>query len=165
MKSSSTDPVQTLASSSHQTSSGTCVHINSSLKRTSSTLGFHRGNLTNCPPYCRCTACLALVRSTCEYGSIICNPHNQTETDKRSTQTCPFVHFIFGDYHSRNPDCVTKMLIKWDLPTLQDRRDQQRLFFFYKMVEWLVPAILVNQFLKPLQTGKRQIKPTISGTF
>ena len=41
--------------------------------------------------------------------------------------------------------CVTKMLLKLDLPALQDRREQQRLLFFYKMVEWLVSAMPIDR--------------------
>ena len=49
---------------------------------------------------------------------------------------------------------------KLNLPTLQDQRKQQRLSFFYKVVMGLVPAMPVEQFLKPLSTSKRQISPT-----
>ena len=52
------------------------------------------------------------------------------------------------------------MLCKLDLPTLQDRCKQQRLSFFYKVVEGLVPAMPVEQFLKFLPASKRQIRPT-----
>ena len=63
-------------------------------------------------------------------------------------------------YRSREPGCVTNTPHKLDLPTLQDRRKQQRLSFFYKVVMGLVPAMPVEQFLKPLPTSKRQISPT-----
>ena len=68
--------------------------------------------------------------------------------------------FIVGDYRSRDPGCITNMLCKLDLPTLQDRCKQQRLSFFYKVVEGLVPAMPVEQFLKFLPASKRQIRPT-----
>ena len=68
--------------------------------------------------------------------------------------------FIVGDYCSRDPGCITTMLCKLDLPTLQDWCKQQRLFFFYKVVEGLVPAMPVEQFLKCLPASKRQIRPT-----
>ena len=52
------------------------------------------------------------------------------------------------------------MLHKLDRPTLQDWRKQQCLSFFYKVVEGLVPAMPVEQFLKTLPANKRQISPT-----
>ena len=68
--------------------------------------------------------------------------------------------FIVGDYHSREPGCVTNMLCKLGLPTLQDWCKQQCLSFFYKVVGGLVPAMPVEQFLKPFPANKRQIRPT-----
>ena len=45
-------------------------------------------------------------------------------------------------------------------PNLLDQQEQQQLLFFYKLVEGPVPAMLIDWFLKLLQTDKRQIKPT-----
>ena len=64
-----------------------------------------------------------------------------------------------GDNRSRDPGCVTKMLLELDLPALQDRK-QQRLLFFYEMGQGLVPAMPIDRFPRLLQTDKRQIKPT-----
>ena len=104
------------------------THINNITKRASSTLGFLRRNLRNCPQDCRRTAYLSLVRSTLEYGSIIWDPHNQADTDRLERIQRQAARFIVGDYRSREPGCITNMLRKLDLPTLQGRRKQQRLF-------------------------------------
>ena len=48
------------------------------------------------------------------------------------------------------------MLKDQDLPSLQDRRMAARLTFFYKVVEWLVLAIIPDAYLEP-QRPKRQI--------
>ena len=63
--------------------------------------------------------------------------------------------FIPGDYATREPGRISKMLKEQGHPPLQDRRMIARLTFFYKVVEGLVPAILSNAFLKS-QRPKRQ---------
>jgi hypothetical protein len=40
--------------------------------------------------------------------------------------------FITGDYKTREPGCITKMLIDLELPTLEKRRTAQRLIFMFK---------------------------------
>jgi hypothetical protein len=62
--------------------------------------------------------------------------------------------FITGDYRSRTPGSIQKLLKKLDLQTLQDRRKQLRLCFFYKVVEGLVPAIPPQNFLVPQKSGR-----------
>ena len=68
--------------------------------------------------------------------------------------------FICGEYKSRDQGCVTKMLEKLKLPSLQDRRKQLHLAFFYKIVERLVPAMPPHHFLKPERANKRPIRAT-----
>jgi hypothetical protein len=41
--------------------------------------------------------------------------------------------FITKDYKSREEGYMTKMLNELNLPTLQSRRQKQRLIFFYKV--------------------------------
>ena len=55
-------------------------------------------------------------------------------------------------YKTRN-----KMLNELNLPTLQSRRQKQRLSFFYKVVEGQVPAMPPDLFVK-YQKSKRQIR-------
>ena len=57
----------------------------------------------------------------------------------------PSCMLCLGNYHSREPGCITSMLYnyKLDLPTLQDRYKQQHLSFCCKMVEGLIPAMPV----------------------
>ena len=63
------------------------------------------------------------------------------------------------DYHSRQEGSVTEMLITLRLPTLQDRRRDQRLSVMYKAVEGLVPAINKDDYIQP-QRQRRAIRPT-----
>ena len=83
------------------------------------------------------------------------NRPRQKQITKYKTVRLSFLHTT-GDYHSREPGCVTNMLRKLDLPTLQDRCKQQHLSFFRK---GLIPAMPTEQLLKPLPARKRQIRP------
>ena len=107
-------------------------HINNTCKKNSSTLGFLRRNLQHCPRECRRTAYIALVRSIMEYGSVIWDPYTKQEIKLESIQRSE-ARFITKDYKSREEGCMTKMLNELNLPTLQSRRQKQRLIFFYKV--------------------------------
>ena len=67
--------------------------------------------------------------------------------------------FNAGDYYSKTPGSIQKLLHKLDLPPLQDRRKQLRLIFFYRVVEGLVPAIPPHKFVTQ-QRPSRQIRST-----
>ena len=133
-------------------------HISAVCKKASSTLGFLRRNLSNCPKKSRLTAYLTLVRSTLEYGSIIWDPHLQKDVDKLEKIQRQAARFITRDYFSRDPGCVTKMLKDLELPTLQDRRRHLRLTFLYKVAEGLIPSLPPDKYLKTIK-NKRHIKP------
>ena len=91
-----------------------------------------------------------------EYGSIIWDPYTKQEITKLESIQRREARFITKDYKSRE-GCMTKMLNELNLPTLQSRRQKQRLIFFYKVVEGQVPAMPPDQFVK-YQNSKRQIR-------
>ena len=112
-----------------------------------------------CPTDCRKTAYISLVRSVLDYGSIIWDPYLNRNIEKLERVQRQAERFITGDYHSREEGSVIKMLETLELETLERRRSSCRLvFFLFKAVEGLVPAINPQYFLKP-QKPKRQIKP------
>ena len=110
-------------------------HINGVCKKASSTLGFVRRNLQNCPKQTRLIAYVSLVRSLLEYGSTIWDPHTQKEVDKLERIQRQAARFVTRDYHSKDPGCVTKMLRELNLPTLQQRRKNLRLTFLFKIAD------------------------------
>ena len=91
-----------------------------------------------------------------EYGSVIWDPYTKQEIKLESIQRRG-ARFITKDYKSREEGCMTKMLNELNLPTLQSRRQKQRLIFFYKVVEGQVPAMPPDLFVK-YQKSKRQIR-------
>jgi hypothetical protein len=116
-------------------------------KKANATLGFLRRNLRHYPTGCKRSAYRSLVRSVLEYGAIVWDPYAKKDIDALERVQRGAARFITGDYRSRTPGSIQKLLKKLDLPTLQDRRKQLRLCFFYKVVEELVPAIPPQNFL------------------
>ena len=133
-------------------------HITKITKKANSTIGFLRRNLKSCPQDCRKSAYISLVRSVLDYGSIIWDPYLSRDIEKLERVKRQAARFITGDYHSREEGSVTGMLDMLELETLQRRRSMCRLFFLFKVVEGLVPAINPEEYLKP-QKQKRRIKP------
>ena len=134
------------------------THICNITSRASSILGFLHRNLNNCSKDCRKMAYLSLIRSTLEYGSIVWNSQYKSDIERLERfQNC-VARFITKDYKSRTPGSMTSLLEQLQLPLLQERRKQLRLIFLYKVVEELVPAVPPEEFLKPKQRNKRQIR-------
>jgi hypothetical protein len=132
-------------------------HIHNTFRKASSTIGFLRRNLQHCPREYRRTTYIALVRSIMEYGSIIWDPYTKQELTKLESIQRRGARLITKDYKNREEGCMTKMLNELNLPTLQSRRQKQRLSFFYKVVEGQVPAMSPDLFVK-YQKSKRQIR-------
>ena len=90
---------------------------------------------------------LCSVSSVLEYGSTVWDPYYVKDINRIEKIQRQAVRFISGDYATREPGCISKMLKDQDLPSLQDRRMAARLTFFHKVVEGLVPAISPDAFL------------------
>ena len=133
-------------------------HISKITKKASSTLGFLRRNLKHCPKLCRKSVYFSLVRSTLEYSSIIWDPYLQKDTAQIEKVQRQAARFITGDYTTREAGCITNMLKDQNLPPLQDRRKANRLVFFYKVVEGLVPALPCYDYLTTVRANKRRVK-------
>ena len=110
------------------------THINNICKKANSTLGFLRRNLKNCPHECRKLAYTTLVCSILEYGSSAWDPHLQKDIDSLEKIQRQGARFILNDYKSWDDGCVTRMLQDLELPTLQHRREFNRVVYLYKIV-------------------------------
>ena len=132
-------------------------HINKFSKMTNSTLGFLKRNLKHCPQDSRRTAYLSLVRPTLETVPLSGIPtYKRTLINWEKVQRWA-ARFITGNYTPKDQSCVSQMLAKLNLPPLQERRKANRLTFFFKVAERLVPAMQSRDFLTPVR-GKRLIK-------
>ena len=134
-------------------------HINQTTKNASSTVGFLRRNLRNCPQDCKKLAYISLVRSKLEYAATVWDPYIKTEIEKLERVQRQAVRFIKNDYKSRDPGCITRMLQDLKLPPLETRRKDQRLKLLAKIHSNQLPAIPPTSFLKPANLIRRKIKP------
>jgi hypothetical protein len=116
-------------------------HINNITKKANTTLCFLRRNLRSCLPSSRRSAYVSLIRPALEYGTVVWNPCQRTDINTIERVQHRAARFITGDYRSREPGCITSMLIYLNLPPLEDRRRNIRLAYFYKVVQGVIPAI------------------------
>jgi hypothetical protein len=86
-------------------------------------------------------------------------PYHQGDINKLERIQNRAARFITGDYRSRSDGCVSAMLADLQLRSLQERRRRLRLAFFGRVVEGLVPALPVDQFLQPQRSNKRRVQP------
>ncbi len=133
------------------------THIQNTCKKSNSVLGLLRRNLRGCPTHCKRMAYTSLVRSKLEYAAVVWDPYLKGDINSlERVQHCA-ARFITGDYRSRTPGCVTKMLQEQQLPSLEHRRKQLRLTYLYKVAEGLLPGLPPEMFLQPKKLG-RQIR-------
>ena len=123
------------------------THIKNISSKASSTLGFVRRNIQNCPVQTRRAAYLALVRSSLEYASAVWDPHIQQDIDKLERVQRRAARFISKDFRSKQKGCVTKMLQTHNLPTLQQRRQDIRLTLFFKIANGTLPGLPPADYL------------------
>ena len=107
------------------------------------------------PTSCWRNAYLTLVCPVLKCATIIWDPHMQQEINMLEYVQRNAVHFIAKDYRSTTPGFITGILRKHELTTLQERQLQLRLGFFYEVVEGLVPAITLCDFITPQKPGRR----------
>ena len=136
------------------------AHVGKIAKKANASQGMLWRNLRFCPETCRKTAYTSLVRSLLGYSSTVWDPHVQKEIDKIEGIQRRAARYIKRDYQSRNAGCVTAMLQELDLPSLQERRWQNRLTFLFKIIGHL-PGIKAEKHLAPI-LNKRLIRPTRS---
>lgn len=132
-------------------------HISNTISKASTVLGLLRRNLKYLPKDYKITAYQTLVRSILEYGAIIWDPYLQQDSLSLERVQRRAARFILNDYQSRQQGFMTAALKELKLPTLQQRRLYNRLCFFYKIANGLVPAIDITEYLTPVR-NKRQIK-------
>ena len=139
-------------------------HIAKICKKANSTVGFLRRNLRNCRSGCKLNAYLSLVRSVLEYGATLWDPYLQKDINKLEQVQRKATRFVSGDYMSRTPGSMQKLLRKLNLPPLQVRRQQLRLTFLFEVVEGLVPVMPPEHFFTFSKPG-RTIRPKRNSSF
>ena len=93
---------------------------------------------------------------TPEYGSSIWDPYLQKDINCIEKNQRQGARFIKKDYRSHEDDCVIDILRNLILPSLQQRREVNKLVFLLKEAEGMVSAINSEDYLEPRE--KRRIK-------
>ena len=107
-------------------------HINRTVSKANSMLGFIRRNLHNAPKHVKLQAYKSLVRPHIEYCSSVWDPFTENNIKKVEAIQRRASRFIMNDYGQTSS--VTKMMKELNLPTLQERRLNQRLTILHKII-------------------------------
>ena len=134
-------------------------HIRLTANKAAVALGMLRRNLKFLPKTYKSTAYISMVRSILEYGSIVWDPFLKQDIQCLERVQKRAARFIVSDYRTQSQGFMTRTLKDIGLPPLQQRRLYNRLSFFYKITNGLVPAIQQDAHLTPLD-NKRRIRPT-----
>jgi len=117
-------------------------HVDEISRKANNTLAFLRRNLKYCPRQAKQAAYFALVRSTVEYSSAIWDPRLKKDKTNLEKINRRAARFVMQDY--KQTSSVTSMLEKLEWPSLEKRREHQRLTTMYKIVHGLVAIPTTN---------------------
>ena len=92
-----------------------------------------------------------------DYGGIIWDPYLKTDVDRLERIQHQVARFITGDYKTREPGCITKMLNRFRITNTREKKNSPTSNIYVQMVEGLVPAILPSDFITKTRP-KRLIK-------
>ena len=95
------------------------------------TMGFLRRNLALTPRHTKEVAYKALVRPQLEYAAPICHPYHDTQITQVEKVQRTAVWWTYRRW--RNTSSVGDMLDELEWPSLEARRKQSSLTFFYKI--------------------------------
>ena len=108
------------------------THIDKVVAKANGMLGFVRRNLSNAPRNVKIQAYKSLVRPHIEYCSSVWDPHTKHNIKKVEAVQRRAARFIMNDYGRKSS--VTAMLKDIQLPSLQERRLNQRLVMMHKII-------------------------------
>ncbi|MCG8033311.1 MAG: hypothetical protein JAZ03_14180, partial [Candidatus Thiodiazotropha taylori] len=121
-------------------------HIDKTVKKGNSTLGFLRRNLNVKSEELKSQAYKTIVRPTIEYCSTVWNPHTKEQTKKIEMVQRRAARYVTNRFH--NTSSVASMLDHLEWETLESRRAKAQLTMLYKITHGLVD-IPVERHLVP----------------
>ena len=141
-------------------------HIDWTVKKANSVLGFLRRNLRSNNRETKPSAYVTLVRPYLEYCASILSPHTDQSKQKLEMVQRRSARYCTNRYH--NTSSVTDMLQDLNRETLESRRTKLKLVMMYKIIKNLVD-IPPDAYLTPGQgwvvetiQGFNRLKPTWS---
>ena len=112
---------------------GFASHITEVTSKANKKLGFLKRNLKGAPESVRMMAYSSLVRSGLEYGASIWDPYTDSQTKEIERIQNRAIRWIKG-IRPRQPCSISQLKQELNIQTLEERRVQQRLTLFYKIV-------------------------------
>ena len=135
-----------------QTSLSWNRHIDQTVKKANSMLGFLRRNLRISNEDTKTSAYRSMVRPLLEYCSTVWSPYTQEDIKKIEMVQRRAARYVTNRYH--NTSSVTSMLEHLEWETLEARRTKNQLVMFIKIIHGLVD-IPVERYLTPASTRTR----------
>ena len=129
-------------------------HIQNTVSKGNRTVGFLRRNLRDCTPPVKASTFKIMVRPILEYASPVWDPHLQANIKALEQVQRRAARYVFNDFSTRTPGCVTKMLDDLEWEPLEVRRRHDRLSMLYRMQHNLVD-IPANRYLSPSDSRTR----------
>ena len=128
------------------------LHIDTTVKKGNSTLGFLPRNLRINSEDVKSAAYISLVRPHLEYCSTIWNPYHKDQIYKLETFQRRAARYPTNWYH--NTSSVLEMLDHLNWETLESRRTKAQLTMMFRIVNSLVDVHL-KQYLTPASSRTR----------
>ena len=113
-------------------------HIQNTVGMANRTIGFLHRNLRDCTRPVKDLTYKTMVRPILEYSSTVWDPHQQANTKSLEQVQRRAARYVFNDFSSRTPGCVTKMIDDLNWEPLEVRRRHDRLIVLYRIEHGLV---------------------------
>ena len=123
-------------------------HVSDTAVKAQRSLGFLRRNFKHCSRQVKAATYTSVVRPVLEYASPVWDPYHQADIKALEQVQRRAARYVYNDYTSRTPGCVTDMINELGWESLQDRRQISRLCLLYKSHHGLVD-IDKTAYLKP----------------
>ena len=123
-------------------------HVSDKAGKAHRFLGFLRRNFKHCSRQVKAATYTSVVRPVLEYAAPVWDPYRQADIKALEQVQRRAARYVYNDYTSRTPWCVTEMVKELGWESLQDRRQISRLSLLYKAHHGLVDidkATYLNQ--------------------
>ena len=130
------------------------AHINNITNKANKTLGFIKRNIHGCTQKVKQHTFTTMVRPTLEYASTCWDPHSKDLIEDIEQVQKRAARFVYNNYRSKEPGCVTNMLDTLNWEPLSQRRAKNRVTMLYKIINDQV-TIDPNTYLNKSDTRTR----------
>ena len=123
-------------------------HVSAIAGKARRSLGFLRRNFKHCSRQVKAATYTTVVRPVMEYAAPVWDPYRQADIKALEEVQLRAARYLFNDYTTRTPGCVTDMVKDLEWESLQVIRHISRLCSLYKIQHGLVD-IDKAAYLKP----------------